>query len=84
MSTRTRARWETLQCPHAAELTRLLAPACVHAHAVRSQLVASLRNDGRAPAAYIADTTTANAQVGWGPGVWGVGTCARSAGVLES
>ncbi len=28
-----------------------------------TKLVSSLRNDGRAPSAYIADTTTANAQV---------------------
>ena len=32
-----------------------------------TKLVASLRTDGKAPSAYIADTTTANAQVGgWG------------------
>lgn len=30
-----------------------------------TKLVAGLRNDGKTPAAYIADTTTANAQVRW-------------------
>ncbi len=34
-----------------------------------TKLVASLRSDGKTPSAYIADTTTANAQVG---GEWGV------------
>jgi magnesium chelatase subunit H len=29
-----------------------------------TKLVAGLRNDGKTPAAFIADTTTANAQVG--------------------
>lgn len=34
-----------------------------------TKLVASLRGDGKTPSAYIADTTTANAQVGGG-GCW--------------
>ena len=35
-----------------------------------TKLVAGLRGDGKTPAAFIADTTTANAQVG---GRWAVG-----------
>ena len=37
-----------------------------------TKLVQGLRADGRAPAAFIADTTTANAQV-WCGAVWGAG-----------
>ena len=35
-----------------------------------TKLVQSLRTDGKSPSAYIADTTTANAQVRRGKAVW--------------
>ena len=35
-----------------------------------TKLVQSLRTDGKSPSAYIADTTTANAQVRGGRAVW--------------
>ena len=47
-----------------------------------TKLVAGLRDDGKTPAAFIADTTTANAQVGGagGEGGWGEAVVCESAG----
>lgn len=49
-----------------------------------TKLVSSLRTDGKTPAAYIADTTTANAQVCvWG-GLWVPALACMCAGVCAS